>query len=584
MAVKKQKLELTWIGKGEDPVLEPRILIEDPTKSYGDPKSENMLIHGDNLLALKALEQDFAGKIKCIYIDPPFNTGAAFDHYDDNIEHSIWLNLMTKRFKILRNLLNNEGAIFVNLDDSESSYAKVLLDEIFGRNNYMNEIIVGTNKAFGFKSTSDGLFKQANHILFYVKDKSKFVINNEALVIEKEYDRAYNLVFENTNKEEKYWTWKNINEVVANKLGYKSSTLARKTMGGDFDNEVSMFALNNSDIVFQTASVGGGAYLKRKETIEYSKNIKDRIVRHPNDDMDYKFIAGRRVIPYTDRLVEIDGYRVPGEIITDIWSDIPIEGLAREGGVDFPKGKKPEKLIQRCLEITTKSGDFILDSFLGSGTTAAVTHKMGRKWIGIELGDHIYTHCSPRLKSVVDGSDQSGISKSVNWKGGGGFKFYELAPSLLNKDEHGNWIISKEYNADMLAAAVAKNNGFKYSPDQNFYWKQGQSSEKDFIFTTTNFVTVEFLDKIHDEIQPGESLLICCKAFQEVCENRFSNITIKKIPLMLLGKCEFGKEDYSLNIINVPTEDNEDIEENDENKLNNENKETEVSQLNLLDK
>ncbi len=167
---KLQKLELTWIGKGEEPKLEPRILIENPEYSYGDPNSPNMLIHGDNLLALKALEQDYAGKVKCIYIDPPFNTGAAFEHYDDGVEHSIWLDLMSRRFRILHNLLAKDGVMFVHLDDNEAAYCKVLLDEIFGRSNYINQIINATNKPFGFKSTSGGLFKQANHIFFLCEE------------------------------------------------------------------------------------------------------------------------------------------------------------------------------------------------------------------------------------------------------------------------------------------------------------------------------------------------------------------------------------------------------------------------------
>jgi adenine-specific DNA-methyltransferase len=177
---------------------------------------------------------------------------------------------------------------------------------------------------------------------------------------------------------------------------------------------------------------------------------------------------------------------------------------------------------------------------------------MRRKWIGVELGEHCHTHCLPRLKAVVDGTDQGGISKAVNWKGGGGFKYYYLAPSLLNRDQYGNWVISKEYNPQMLAAAMAKHEGFRYAPDEKCYWKQGRSTEKDFIFTTTNFVTVEFIDAIHEEMLPDESLLICCRSFQEACTDRYPNITVKKIPNMLLGRCEFGKEDYSLNIVNIP--------------------------------
>ena len=174
--------------------------------------------------------------------------------------------------------------------------------------------------------------------------------------------------------------------------------------------------------------------------------------------------------------------------------------------------------------------------------------------MGIELGEHCHTHCLPRLQKVADGTDQGGISKSVKWKGGGGFKYYYLAPSLLKEDKHGNWVIDERYNADMLAAAMAKHEGFKYSPDEEIYWKQGQSTEKDFIFTTTRFVTIETLDKIREEMKPGESLLICCKSFQKACENQYSEITVNKIPGMLLGRCEFGRDDYSFNIVAMPVD------------------------------
>ena len=179
---------------------------------------------------------------------------------------------------------------------------------------------------------------------------------------------------------------------------------------------------------------------------------------------------------------------------------------------------------------------------------------MDRRWIGIELGEHCNTHCLPRLKNVIEGTDQGGISESVNWKGGGGFKYYYLAPSLLKEDKYGNWVIDDRYNANMLAAAMSKHEGFKYSPDEAIYWKQGQSTEKDFIFTTTQFVTVESLDKINEQMKSEESLLICCKSFSKACENRYPNITIKKIPKMLLGRCEFGRDDYSLKIISMPTD------------------------------
>lgn len=236
-----------------------------------------------------------------------------------------------------------------------------------------------------------------------------------------------------------------------------------------------------------------------------------------------------------------------------------------EGKADFRGGKKPEILIKLILKYFSNEKDLVLDSFLGSGTTAAVAHKMNRRYIGIELGNHAYTHCVPRLKMVTDGTDQGGISKAQNWKGGSGFKFYELAPSLLKEDKFGNLVINKEYNADMLAAAMAKQEGYTYQPSQEVYWKQGFGSETDYIYTTTQFMTVEALSAIHETMAEDETLLICCTSFQRECKQAFNNISIKKIPQMLLGRCEFGKDDYSLNIISAPDVDDEEAIENEDN-------------------
>lgn len=214
-------------------------------------------------------------------------------------------------------------------------------------------------------------------------------------------------------------------------------------------------------------------------------------------------------------------------------------------------------MIEKILKIASSKGELVLDSFLGSGTTAAVAHKMGRRWIGIEMGDHAYTHCKVRLDKVIDGSDQGGITKSVNWKGGGGYRFYELAPTLVVEDKFGNPIINKDYNADMLAAAMALQEGFTYCPDDTFYWKQGKN-ENAYIFTTTSHVTADYLASIHSEMQDDEYLVIACKTYDSGIEKLFKNITVKKIPQVLLGRCEFGKNDYSLNIVDMPIVEEED--------------------------
>ena len=534
---KTGRLELTWVGKYDESVVEPRILLEDKDKSYGNPQSENMLIHGDNLIALQALQQNFSGKIKCIYIDPPFNTGAAFEHYDDNIEHSIWLDLMYKRLRLLHSLISDDGCIFVNLDDSEVAYCKVMMDEIFGRKNYMNDIIVATNKSFGFKSTSNAIFKQANHLLFYAKKIESFMLNSEKLLIEKGYDIQYKWEFYNTDKPESEWKWRNINYVVAKQMGYNSVSSAKKDE--DFMINVSNYAIENADRVFRTASVSGGALLKRRHTISASKKNKNIIMRHPNDDMDYMFIGGERVLFYKERLKNINGYMLPSELITDIWQDISVEGLASEGGVNFPKGKKPEKLLKRCIELVTNEGDYIIDSFLGSGTTCAVAHKMNRKWIGIELGDQAYTHCKVRLDSVIDGNDMTGITKSIDWQGGGGYHFYELAPSLLVKnDKLPIYQINPSYTFEMLCEAICKIEGFRYKPQDVFH---GHSSEKRFIHITTEFINARYVKSLSARLAEGKSLLIYGTKIQSDMVLP-DNIEVKKIPKDLLEKCDFESE------------------------------------------
>lgn len=386
---------------------------------------DNIVIKGNNLLGLSSLLKKYERKVQCIYIDPPFNTGSDSFNYNDKFNHSTWLIFMKNRLELAKKLLTESGSIFVNLDDKESAYCRVLLDEIFGRENFISEIIVGTNKAFGFKSTSDGIFKQANHLLMYAKNKLQLKLNESAMLVEKQYDTQYKYVFENTDKPESEWTWRSINEVVAEKLGYTSFAEAKK-MCKDIENEIANYALENASIVFRTAAVGGGALLKRKKTVEFSRKNRGKIVRHPNDDMDYMFINGERVLFYKERLSMIDGQLLPAEVVTDIWMDISVEGLAKEGGVDFPNGKKPEKLLKRIIEMSTDENDIVLDYHLGSGTTCAVAHKLNRKFIGVEQLDYETNDSVVRLNKVLSG-EQSGISKTMNWQGGGSFVYCELA-------------------------------------------------------------------------------------------------------------------------------------------------------------
>ena len=218
---------------------------------------------------------------------------------------------------------------------------------------------------------------------------------------------------------------------------------------------------------------------------------------------------------------------------------------------------KPERLIERIIHIATSPGDLVLDSFLGSGTTAAVAHKMGRRYIGIEMGDHAYTHCKVRLDKVITGEDPGGITKSAKWEKGGGYRFYELAPTLINRDDFGEYIINEAYDADMLAAGVALHEGFTYHPDSNLFWKQSVGNEKSYLFVTTRHLNSQYLDAIKSGMEEDEYLIIACCSYDKGIDRAYDHITIKKIPQMLLERCEFGKTDYNLNIVHPPVYEDE---------------------------
>ncbi len=522
-----QKLELTWIGKEIQPKLEPRILIEDPDLSYGDRNTENMLIFGDNLLALKALEQDYTGRIKCIYIDPPYNTGSAFTHYEDGLEHSLWLTMMRDRLEILRILLSDNGSIWISIDDNEMPYLRVLMDEIFGRSNFIAQCI--WQKVYSPKSTAKFLSEMHDYIVCYAKNAEKW----ERLLLPRteKQDKAY----KNTDNDPR-GPWKAGDLSARNYYGAGTYSITCPS-GREIDGppqgmywRVSEEKLNEMD---------------KDKRIWWGKNGNNvpAIKRFLSEVL-------RGIVPQTMWFYEEVGHNQSAkQHLKELLPDVQ----------ELFVTPKPEGIIERIFQIATKPGDYVLDSFAGTGTMGSVAQKMGRKWIMVELGEHCHTHIIPRLKKVCDGTDQGGISKAVNWQGGGGFKYYYLAPSLLKKDRYGQWIINEEYNATMLAAAMAKQENFRYCPDEAVYWKQGQSSEKDYIFTTTVHLTPEHLDRISEEMQPDESLLICCKSHFEGAESRFDNITVRKIPSMLLGRCEFDRDDYSLNIVDMPRSPDEPV-------------------------
>lgn len=540
----KQKLELTWVGKEKRAKLEPRILIEDPDKSYHASKRvskddifDNILIKGDNLLALKALEQDYAGKVKCIYIDPPYNTGNAFEHYDDGLEHSIWLSLMRERLEILRRLLSEDGVLFVQIDDAEQAYLKILLDEIFGRRNFCGQFVWEKKKKPSFLNANMGIITE--YILSYSPNREKSPAFIGGLTTE---GKKYPLNNAGNSLQVLKFpvgsvTFTNIDDGVVLPQDMSEGNIKTKLL----DKLIIKDKKNENEFRLE----GEWRYSQRKldEIIEAKEQlIISKIPFRPNHIKtggEAKKIKNLLTVAHFNMATYEDSNKET------------IDLFGTDKAFDYPK---PEMLIHTLLSAVTNPGDLVLDSFLGSGTTAAVAHKMGRRWIGIELGEHCDTHCVPRLKKVIDGEDQGGITKSVNWQGGGGFRYYNLAPSLIKFDEWGNPIINKQFDENMLVRALCKVEGFEFNPSPDEYWKQGRSTETDFIYVTTQHLTSQMLQKLSEDVGENCTLLICCGSFDSK-KDSYENLTIKKIPKAILKKCEWNHDDYSLEIKNLPMAD-----------------------------
>lgn len=562
----KGKLELTWVGKYDDKVLEPRILVEDREKSYGDPRSENMLIHGDNLIALQALQQDFYGSIKCIYIDPPYNTGSALvgQKYDDNLEHSTWLTLMRSRLVLLRELLCEEGTIWIQIDDEEQAYLKVLCDEVFGRGNFVNMISVNMKNIAGVSGGGEDkrLKKNCEYILIYAKDYSLLPLFNGPYT----YTEISDLV-QQYAEEGKSWKYTSVLVELGEKEYYGS------TVDGD-GNEIKVYLRKNPVMmsIKQVATRDGitekEAYQKygisifqttnaqssiRTRVMEYraEKGISEDLIsieyvprtgknRGTVYEQFYKGDKCRLFVWLKDTSEVIDGELFKKDLQGTYWDmNAWMKNLTKEGSVEFGNGKKPEQLIRQIFEMTTEPGDWVLDSFLGSGTTAAVATKMGRKWVGIELRNHAYTHCKVRLDRVISGEDAGGITKAVGWEGGSGYHFYELAPSLLVKNERlPIYQINPEYTFEMLCEAICKIEGFKYKPDGVYH---GHSSEKRFIHITKEFVNADYIRSIATTLGEDQSLLVYSTKVQSDLRLP-DNIEVKRIPKDLLDKCTFESE------------------------------------------
>jgi adenine-specific DNA-methyltransferase len=518
------KLELTWLDKDKPIKVEPRLLIENPKLSNipaninqnTDGIFDNLLIHGDNLIALKSLESKYAGKIKCIYIDPPYNTGSAFEHYDDNLEHSTWLSLMKPRLEILRNLLSNNGSVWISIDSYESHYLKVLCDEVFGRFNFVEEVI--WQRSYAPINLKKYFSRNHDTILIYAKDIKALDIN-----LLPRSDKANGNFSNPDNDPRGPWASGPIQ------------------VGPRNENRVYKIVTPSGKIVLPPPQ-----YCWRYSEEKLKEMIKDnRVYFGPNGSNTpriKRFLSEVKqgIVPLSLWLREDSGDNQEAK------KEIKI--LFGDDVFDTPK---PERLIQKILLIASNKNDLVMDSFLGSGTTIAVAHKMGRRWIGVELGNHAYTHCKLRIDKVIEG-EQGGISREAKWKNGGGYRFYEVAPTLIKIDSFGQAVINSEYNADMLAAAVALHEGYNYEPDQTLFWKQAKNGESSYLFTTTRHLDRAFVDSVASQMTENDFLVISCKSFDALVSNLHKNIAIKKIPQSLLKNCEFDKDNYNLNIINPP--------------------------------
>ncbi len=522
----RNRLELTWVGKDQRPRLEPRILLEDPAMSYHAParrgdadQFDNLLIHGDNLLALKALEAEYAGKVKCIFIDPPYNTGSAFTHYDDGLEHSLWLTMMRDRLLILRSLLREDGSIWITIDDNEMAYLRVLLDEIFGRQQFIAQCV--WQKVYSPKSSAKFISDSHDYVICYAKDVGQFSIN--LLPRGEKQDKAY----KNPDRDPR-GKWKAGDLSARNYYSegrYAIVTPSGRVIDGPPQGMYWRVSKSKLDELNRDGRIWWGSSGSNVPAIKrFLTEVKDGIV--PQTWWTYDEVGHnqsskqhlKRILPDESEL-----------FITP----------------------KPEELIARVLVLATGVGDLVLDSFSGSGTTGAVAHKMGRRWIMVELGEHAKTHIIPRLRKVIDGTDPGGVTETCGWKGGGGYRFMRLAPSLMQRNAFGHWVISHDYNAEMLAEAVCKHLGFHYQPRPEFWWMMGRSTERDFICVTTASLTHEELRAISDEVGSERTLLICCKAFMARTD-AFENLTVQKIPQTILHRCEWGRDDYSLRVAALP--------------------------------
>jgi adenine-specific DNA-methyltransferase len=389
-----------------------------------DTITDNLIIKGNNLLALHSLKKEFAGKVKLIYIDPPYNTGNDSFQYNDTFNHSTWLTFVKNRLELAKSLLNKSGTMAVSIDHNEIGYMISLLDEVFGQENRKNIITIKRSSVSGAKVINPGVVNVSEFLVLYSKESSSWKPNK--VFRGKERDSRYNSIIKNINGNPEKWEYESVLDAFSSFKNIQKSKL-RKDLGADYEIELENFFIENKDRVIRFAGLDDKSISAGVKELKYLSKEDDTktFVFSRENHSDYYLFKGNAILFFKDRLIKIDDRWEFGEMISDIWNDVLPNDIHNEGGVTLRKGKKPEKLLERLIDLTTDNSDIILDYHLGSGTTAAVTHKMKRQYIGVEQLDYGENDSKQRLINVING-EQSGISKNYNWKGGGSFTYLEL--------------------------------------------------------------------------------------------------------------------------------------------------------------
>jgi len=556
MNIKKQKLELTWIGKNNPEYdianIEPRILEERTDLSYGDSNSGNMIIHGDNLLALKALLPDFEDKVKCIYIDPPYNTRNAFESYDDSVEHSTWLSLMKPRLELLWKLLNPSGVLLISINDDEVHYLKVLCDELFGRHSFIASLV------WSYEGNTDNQAKIINyHEYILVYSKSGDI--DEPGVIDP-----------NVAEDSKLYRSEIRNTVVKN--GPKNP-LVTVTLPAGFPCNFEAGIIYSKDVKFPKYSSDIEVKnFKITHDVSSTTGWSSRAILENFINQGFKAVQdskGQKTIFELTKTGAIEAVKERANHKGHFISVLRGFGTVNQMRLFLEKLKikftypKPVDLIAYLIEAFTDSNDIVLDSFAGSGTTGHAILKLNRlknsrrKFILIECIDKTVNEVTvPRIHAAIEGRPEISLDAL-----GGGFKFYELAPSFVAIDEFGNPVIDIYYNDTKLIRAMCKLTHYTFAPNPIDYWKHGKGQGNNSIYVTTQMLSVAMVQQIASHLGAHETLLICPKKYEPGCEKVDDRITIKKIPQSILKACQFGKKEYLL-----PVKE-ETIEEIDEEEL-----------------